>query len=162
MRIAKERVEYWAMLAEIIGAIGVIVSVIYLAIQVGESTSEMQAQTHYNALRLAQLSVEVQIADPGLGELVTRGSRSIDGLTTTEWDRLAGYYFLSFNAWEYSYLLSRSGTISSELWQGHDGYMRSELPRKPTIKLFWAEYQSSYSDQFRGYVDDIIETTKLN
>jgi hypothetical protein len=162
MRIAKEQIEYWALLAEVIGAIGVIVSVIYLAIQVGESTEEMQAQTHYNALRLAQLSVEMQIVDPGLGELVTRGSRSTDGLTTTEWDRLAGYYFLAFNAWEYSYLLSKSETVSPELWQAHDGYMRSEIPRKPTMIIFWTEYQSSYSDIFRGYVDEIIETAKLN
>ena len=162
MMIAKDRIEYWALLAEVVGAVGVIISVIYLAVQVGASTTEMQAQTHYNALRLAQLSVEMQIADPGLGELVTRGSRSADGLSPIEWDRLSSVYFLMYNAWEYSYLLSSSDTVSPELWQAHDGYMRSEISRKPTMKLFWAEYQSSFSNVFRGYVDEIIETTKLN
>jgi len=160
--IAKDRIEYWALLAEVAGAIGVIISVIYLAVQVGDSTTEMQAQTHYNTLRLAQLSVEMQIADPGLGELVTRGSRSADGLSPTELDRLNSVYFLMFNAWEYSYLLSSSDTVSPELWQAHDGYMRSEIPRKPTMKNFWAENQSSYSDEFRTYVDETFGTAILD
>jgi hypothetical protein len=160
--IAKDRIEYWALLAEVVGAIGVIISVIYLAVQVGASTTEMQAQTHYNALRLAQVSLEMQIADPGLGELVTRGSRSLEGLSPTEWDRLSNVYFLMFNAWEYTHLLSSSDTVSPELWQAHDGYMRSEIPRKPTMKKFWTEYQSSFSDVFRGYVDEIFETARLD
>ena len=160
--IAKERIEYWALLAEVVGAIGVIISVIYLAVQVGASTTEMQAQTQYNALRLAQQSVEMQIVNTDLGELVTRGSRSADGLSAAEWERLAGYYFLMFNAWEYTYLLSRSDTVSPDFWQAHDGYMRSEILRKPTMKKFWTEWQSSYSDVFRGYADEILETAILD
>ena len=158
--IAKERIEYWALLAEVIGAIGVIVSVIYLAVQVSASTTEMQAQTAYNALRLAQQSVEMQVANPDLGELVTRGARSAEGLTPTEWDRLAGYYFLMYNAWEYTYLLSKSDTMSLDFWEAHDGYMRSEIIRKPTMHKFWTESQSSYSTKFRKYVDEIFEQQK--
>jgi hypothetical protein len=68
----KETIEYLALVAEIIAAAGVIISVIYLALQVNDSNIEMRAQTHYNALTLAQRPLEMLVERPELGELVTK------------------------------------------------------------------------------------------
>ena len=153
-KIAKERIDYLASIGEIIGAVAVVISVIYLAMQVGDSNTEMRSQTHYNALMLAQRPMEMLIENPELGDPVTKGSNDANSLTSTEWDRLSHYVFLLFNSWEYSFLLNDSGGVSPELWQGHNGYMESYISLHPITKRFWTEFQTSFSDVFRSYVGD--------
>ena len=152
-KMAKESIEYFAMSGEIIGAVAVVISVIYLAMQVGDSNTEMRSQTHYNALMLAQRPMEMLIQNPELGSLLTKGSGDANSLSSTEWDRLSHYIFLLFNAWEYTFLLNESGHVSPELWQGHNGYMESYISIHPISERFWTEFQTSFSDVFRSYVD---------
>ena len=159
--IAKERIEYFALVGEIIGAVAVVISVIYLAMQVGDSNEEMRSQTHYNALMLAQRPMEMLIENPELGNLVTKGSKDANSLTSTEWDRLSHYVFLLFNAWEYTFLLNDSGGVSPELWQGHNGYMESYVSLHSISKRFWTEFQTSFSDVFRSYVDGRFAVLEL-
>ena len=49
MQAKKERIETAALVAEIVGAIAVVISVIYLAAQIAESNKELRSQTHFNA-----------------------------------------------------------------------------------------------------------------
>ena len=51
--IPKTTLEYWALIAEIAGAIAVVMSVIYLGVQVRASTKVLRSQAHFNALSLA-------------------------------------------------------------------------------------------------------------
>jgi hypothetical protein len=51
--IPKTTLEYWALIAEIAGAIAVVMSVIYLGVQVRANTKVLRSQAHFNALSLA-------------------------------------------------------------------------------------------------------------
>src|SRR5205814_10053652 len=59
MRIQKTTLEYWALIAEIAGAIAIVVSVIYLGVQIRANTKVLRSRAHYNALSLAQRSFEM-------------------------------------------------------------------------------------------------------
>ena len=48
------KLERWALFAEIAGAIAVVLSVVYLALQVSDNNRLLRSQAHYNALELAQ------------------------------------------------------------------------------------------------------------
>ena len=48
--ISKTTLEYWALIAEIAGAIAIVVSVIYLGVQIRADTKVLRSQAHYNAL----------------------------------------------------------------------------------------------------------------
>ena len=50
----KANLEGWALVAEIGGAIAVIMSVIYLGKQINDNTKLLRSQAHYNALSLAR------------------------------------------------------------------------------------------------------------
>ncbi len=47
--IQKTTLEYWALIAEITGAIAVVLSVIYLGLQIRANTKVLRSQAHYNA-----------------------------------------------------------------------------------------------------------------
>jgi hypothetical protein len=59
MKIQKTTLEYWALIAEIAGAIAIVVSVIYLGVRIRANTKVLRSQAHYNALSLAQRPFEM-------------------------------------------------------------------------------------------------------
>ena len=153
MVIAKERIEYSALVAEIVAALGVIISVVYLAIQVGDSNNELRAQTHYNANIMVNRTLELLVSDEGLAEIVTKAAESKSGLSKAEWERFTQYELMIFNGWEYSYYLNESSSIPPQLWIGQDSYMNEQVRTRPGLKTFWDEYQHAYAEPFRSYVE---------
>ena len=61
MTSRKERIEVAALVAEIVGAVAVVISVAYLAVQVSEGNKELRSQSHYNALSLGQRPFEIEL-----------------------------------------------------------------------------------------------------
>ena len=53
------KLERWALFAEIAGAIAVVLSVAYLALQVSDNNRLLRSQAHYNALELTQRPLEI-------------------------------------------------------------------------------------------------------
>ncbi len=61
------------MIAEIIGAFAMVVSVVYLAVQISDNSRTLKNQGHFNALSLARRPLELVIADPDLPDIIERG-----------------------------------------------------------------------------------------
>lgn len=157
MKIQKTTLEYWAHVAEIAGAIAIVVSVIYLGLQIRANTKVLRSQAHYNALSLAQRPFEMAIADQSLAELIELGSVSSDKLNEQQWFRCANYFFMQFNSWEYLYYQKIDGSIPVQLWVGADAYYKELVGTKPGLKRFWSEYQHAFDEPFRSYVSNLFE-----
>jgi hypothetical protein len=59
-------------LTEITGVIAVVVSVLYLGLQIRDNTKVLRSQAHYNALSLAQRPMEMMIENESLASVVNR------------------------------------------------------------------------------------------
>jgi hypothetical protein len=147
----RAKIEYCALLAEIVGAIAVVISVIYLALQITDNTSELQNQGHFNALMLAQRPLELLIADGELAAIIEAGYSAPEGLSKENWHRFAMYQVMAFNAWEYLYYANQSNSIPVNLWQGADSYYRDLAVSKPSLRRFWSEYEQIFAEPFRSY-----------
>jgi len=152
MSARREQIEYAALVAEIVGAIAVVVSVIYLAVQIADNTKSLQNEGHYNALQLAQRPLELLIADRELAAIVTIGYEDPDALSADEWQRFAMHQVMAFNAWEFLYYAHEAGTIPPNLWAGADAYYANQLGTNTGLVRFWAEYAHIFDDPFRSYV----------
>jgi len=62
--------ERWALLAEIVGAVAVVLSVVYLALQVSDNNRLLRSQAHYNGLELSQRPLEMMIDNENLAEVL--------------------------------------------------------------------------------------------
>lgn len=96
----KAKLEGWALVAQIGGALAVIVSVIYLGKQINDNTKLLRSQAHYNALSLAQKPLEMMVENDSLAGAVTECDANPNGVAATTWQRCANYYFMQFNSWE--------------------------------------------------------------
>lgn len=149
----RERIEIFALLAEIVGAMAVVVSVVYLAMEISDNTSELQSQGHFHALSLAQRPLELLIADRELAGIVETGYTAPEQLSDTDWHRFSMYQIMAFNAWEYLYYANQSGSIPENLWAGADAYYRELIRDRPALRRFWNEYEHSFDEPFNTYVD---------
>jgi hypothetical protein len=76
----KAKLEGWALVAEISGAVAVIVSVIYLGRQINDNTKLLRSQAHYNALSLAQKPLEMMVENESLAGAVTECDANPNGV----------------------------------------------------------------------------------
>ena len=88
-------IQEWAALAEIIGAIAVVVSLIYLAVQVRQNTHELSMSLKGTELAAFERNVEsgnrireMFILNPEVSELYTQGIRNYADLSSPEQFRL--------------------------------------------------------------------------
>lgn len=142
-----------ANLGEFIGGVAVLVTLIYLAVQVGGSKKALKTQTHHNFLAMGQRPLELLIADADLADIVTRGHEDPETLNEPEWKRYSSYVFLMFNAWEYGYYLHKSGSTPPELWEGGNAYFGSLAATKRGCQKFWQETSHGFAEPFHSFAE---------
>jgi hypothetical protein len=140
------------VITEVTSVVAVVLSVIYLALQIRDNTKVLRSQAHYNALSLAQRPMEMMIENEGLATIVNRGYFKPDALDVDDWARFGDYVFIGFNAWEYLYYQHKDRSIPKELWVGADAYFKGLVETKPGLTKFWSEYRASFDEPFRSYV----------
>jgi len=59
------------------------------------------------------------------------------------------------NAWEFAYITYSNGAIDESIWNGWDGFYRSELSTEP-FQQFWKNGGENFSPKFKVYVDSIM------
>ncbi|MDX1489429.1 MAG: hypothetical protein R3268_14560 [Acidiferrobacterales bacterium] len=114
------KLEQWALFAEIAGAIAVVLSVVYLALQVSDNNRLLRSQAHYNALELGQRSLEIMLANESLAGVLVGCERAPATVDQISWLRCSNYYLLEINSWEYFYYQHGDGSIPPQLWRGAD------------------------------------------
>jgi hypothetical protein len=152
----KDRLAIATLVVETVAAIGVIFSVIYLAVQVSGSTAALRAQTHNNVLTQGNQPLLVALNNPDLGVLVDRGMGDPEALSKEEWSRFTNYLFMAINSWEYTYYLDQDEATPPEIWDGMDAYYSEIANIKPGLKRFWSKYEHYYAEPFHSYADQFF------
>lgn len=150
----KSKLEVCARVAEIAGAIAVVVSVVYLAVQIRDNTRLLRSQAHFNALSLGQRPIEFLIDNDTLAGVVAQCDADFDHTPPIAQDRCLNYYFLELNAWEYMFYQNLDGSIPHEFWVGSDAYFKSLMATKPGIRRAWRKFELGFDEPFRSYANE--------
>lgn len=153
MAVSREKLEVAATVAEIIAAVGVMVSVIYLAIQINDSNDEARQQTYNNTLTLMHTPVWQMVENEDLSKIIQIGSSAPDQLSEDEWFRFRYWWLTQFNMYEFLYLAYLNDEVVPQLWLGTDASFANEFETGPGIRKAWFEWRHAYADPFQGYAD---------
>lgn len=157
MILKKETAEHASYIAEIIAAAAVVISLIYLSVQVTDNTKELKSQSHYNALVLFQRPLELLIRNKELADIIITGYENSENLSPSAKKRFDAYHMIAFNSWEFLYMSEAANTITKELHGGGDAYFRELIKRNPGLDRFWSAYKVAFAPEFVVYVDEIIK-----
>jgi hypothetical protein len=145
--------------AEIVAAVAVVISIIYLSIQVRQSNRQSQLQTHNDTLNHMHAPIQQMLAEPELAEIVRVGGTSPDQLSEADWFRFGYYYLMQFNMYEFLYA-AHFGEGNAQIWSGTDASWRNVFQNEPGVRRVWREWRHAYPDTFCAYVDSIVDAAE--
>ena len=147
-----------ALVAEIAGGIAVVVSVVYLALQISDNNRLLRSQARYNALEVTQLPFELMVSTQDLAEIVFECDLRPYDVPESGWQRCKNYYFMQLNGWEYVYYQHLDEAVPPELWRGVEGYFSDQVGTKAGYARFWSETALGFDEPFRSYALERVES----
>ena len=150
----KSKLSDLASLAEIIGAFAVVLSLIYVGIQVNDSNRAIRSA----AVNDANVSVQAWYLEIGSDDYALQ---FYDSLMSEEIEspQLEFRFMMSFHGvflgFQNSYLIAEEGTLDPELV---DGLTASVVAVKdtPGFKRYWRQRRTLLHPRFVQYVDDLV------
>ena len=150
------RLKRAAMIAEVIGGTAVLISVIYLALQISDNNRLLHSQSHYNALEVLQRPFEIMLQSDSLANTLYQCDINPYEISDSLWSQCVNYYFMQVNGWEYTYYQHLDKSVPSSLWAGVEGYFENEVRTKAGYVRFWEETALGFGEPFRSYIDERI------
>lgn len=123
-------IEGFAQLAEIVSSIGVIVSLIYVSVQVRQNTRALKATT-YNEVTANSVSImSPWHAHPEFAEFLVRMLADPDSATPAQKLRFHVMLLTAFRHWDNLYYQFRNGALDREMWESYDRSLTLWLANK--------------------------------
>ena len=145
------KVESYALTAEIIGAVAIVVTLVILIVELRGNTDAVRAQTINAAYQAEWQRRDTVVSnDGGIAEIIVK-SMSGEELTRVERFRLARYYTNLLDTFEYQFGEMQAGRLPADLlnvsnWRGMwsqpglvQGFQRSRGARNPAFVEYWEE-----------------------
>jgi hypothetical protein len=146
--------EELANLGEFIGGIGVLVTLIFVVVQLRQNTRAIQRS---NAREAGNALVNTIHANNSadLSDITVRGYRDLGSLSDAERIRFDNMMFAWFHAIEQEHFASRESPYLKELLTPKHRAIAANLST-PGVSQWWSERRSWFTDYFVGVVDEII------
>ena len=146
--------EQLGSLGEFVSAIAVVVSLLYLAVQIRQNTSAVRSTSHQAVLDAAQRIQTTLIQSPEMASLLTRANREYGSLTPEERVRFSAYAGQYFSTWQAAFLNHDRSLLDSETWRHMDALSVRHLG--PALREFWRKERDTYVQAFRAHVDGAV------
>ena len=151
------RLNEWANIAEIVSAAAVVVSLLYVGVEIGQNTAAIKAQTHLALIDFASEPEELLLTDAPMLDIVTKGESDFDKLGGIERVKFVNFTTQRMNAWEAVVKSCESGLVDEEVCAAFDGFYK-DLLQQPGYKQFFSETHSRWSKSFLEHVEGIMES----
>ena len=127
--------EQFAYLAEIIGVVVVIASLIYLAKQVRQNSKQLESQS-YQAWVASNLQINMSISDPALSAIIAEGNSDSANLSDKSYVAYAMSHLAIMQMAQAADYLYRSGSLDRDLWEGEMNRAAGILAM-PGVRQWW-------------------------
>ncbi len=140
-----------ATIAEIVGAAGVIASLIYLAIQIRQSTKVSRAEMTKD-LYLASRTAIMDIAS---NDTLARISTEIRQFEDEDLMRRNMFYQSFFRLYELQYNLKGQGLLDDDIARSY-ALIIQMWARTVFFEGYWARHRGEFNEAFAAYVDQQV------
>jgi hypothetical protein len=142
-----------ANLGQVIGALAVVISLIYVALQIRQNTNAVRSATAQAVHEHFSNWYNLVAADAELARIAANGLRDYASLSEQERVRFVAT-FMSFVSYsQNAFLKWREGLLKPALWLGWEQVMMN-LFGAPGGKAFWKERGYLFGEEFRRYIEN--------
>ena len=140
-------------IGELVGAIAVIVTIGYLAIQIRQNTSALRAVATQGVTDEAASIYQTLCTDPELATIAVRGWNAIDELNNSETARFYAYNMMTLFYLQNWYFQTRDGHIEVDLLASWTRILQ-QMVTTQGFQRFWNDRKMIFAPEFQRYVDD--------
>ena len=142
-------------LGEFIGAIGVVVSLVYLARQMIQNTISVRAASFNEMVQNSIRLLEHSFRDSEFAAFLARAEADPDTLSVSErvrWDAYMTAVYRHFGNLQYSH---RVGTLDHQMWKAYQETLKEHL-RTPSWAQWFSEHRHVFSEALGAQVDQAL------
>jgi len=139
-------------IGEFISSIGVIVSLIYLAVQIRKNTDTERTSTYQSVVSDFGSLNQTMSSSAELSSLYVKGMENFNDLAADEKARISQLFFATFHYFENMFYQYRKGYLETDVWRGWERLMLTYYAR-PGFQSWWSVRRDVFSDSFGEFLD---------
>lgn len=140
--------------AELVGAVGVIASLLYLSAQIRHSTNASKLATSHSLSTAARQWSDPMQADPDLARIFQVGTEDPDQLDERERTRYVFVCFSFFRMFEDIHFQFEHGALDVDLWNGYCTHYGAYCVA-PGFQQYWTRRREIFRPSFREFIDSL-------
>ena len=144
--------DQWAAIAEVIGAAGVIASLVYLAIQIRQNTDMVAANTFQAISSTSSNLVTNMFQTPDLFDVLLRAVNQAEQMSQRDLLILDLYLRALTRNFENYYYQHRKGFLDDEIWTGYRKALM-ELLHLDFGKDYWGRNRHLFGKTYAEFID---------
>jgi len=145
--------------AATLSAVGVIVTLLYLAIQIRLSRMETRHASIDRLVEMWSSYIGTYATNPQLAAAGTKSPEDIGNLDRAEQAMVFAHMGRILRVSEAMYVHYREGSIDHDLWEGIEACL-SDIMSVRASQQYWKIRQRWFSRVFRKYVDNLIDNAE--
>ena len=143
-------------IAQVAAAIGLIPSLIYLAIQVREQNRvNRRASLDLHSTQQIELIRTIN-ESPDFSSIYLRGLKDFESLDAASRLRFGAYLMRVFRYWDGIYFHYADGAMPPQFWQSVRRQIQ-DVVAYPGVQSWWASRKHWYTDEFNRLIAGVIE-----
>lgn len=141
-------------IGEVVGATAVVVSLIYVSIQLRSGTRALQTTTRDSVFKSLQEWNLVVMADPRLGWIFQSGAGNFEGLGEEDRARYLHVMYSFFKVFEGIYLHHLDGVVPPEIWEPQLNTL-TLYATQPGGRRYWEARKAFYDPRFNAVMEGL-------
>lgn len=144
---------------EIVGALAVVLSLVYLAVQVRQNNGMLRRAASRDAVASVRAVNQTLIRDPGMTQIVRQGLKYPEQMDDTDRARFHVFLFNFLKVYEDLHFHYKAGALEPAIWEGwvHNA---SAFLTTPGARSYWKERRPAFSAPFQAWVDSLRSDTQ--
>ena len=147
-------------IAQLVAAIGVIVSLFYLAAQIRQNTRSQRSLVVDSLTQSLIQLLGQQAVNPQLMSAFVAATEDWDGASEADRLQAVAMLFNTFKLFENAWFQLRQGTLDPEQWEAWDLHTRVYYHR-PGVKTWWSMRRAMFAAGFRAYIESTTPVADL-
>ena len=147
-------IEALGNIGDFVGGIGVVVTLIYLSVQVRQNSRSVRSASAQAMLAsLSQTITTIGSSDQS-SRVFTKGQLEPDNLNDDEAAQFAHQILGWFRVMEQAFYQHQLGGLDTEIWNGYVAQMDSFM-QSPGVQRWWPVRAPLFHAEFREFIDEL-------
>jgi hypothetical protein len=139
-------------LGEFISGLAVVVTLVYLALQIRHNTRAVRSSMHQDMVESTLRIAESMSDNPDVGRIVLKANEDYDNLTKEEFVRFEAYAERVFGNFESVFYSYRNSMIEQDLWESWEASYLADISRT-AMRRFWHEDRPMHLRDYMEFID---------